>query len=81
MDYFISYDLNRPGQDYSSLISALETLGAKRYQKSAWLLTTTASATEIVNALSSHIDKTDSLFVAQYATNAAWYTQGSVQSR
>lgn len=36
MRYVVSYDLNSPGHDYDSLISALERSGAKRVLQSQW---------------------------------------------
>jgi hypothetical protein len=42
--YWISYDLDKPGQNYQQLIARLRHLGAVEHMRSDWLLVSTASA-------------------------------------
>jgi hypothetical protein len=70
--YVISYDLNAPGQDYSSLIGALVRARAVRFQRSAWLTESNQSAIEIRDALLTYMDNGDSLMVAEIALGADW---------
>ena len=38
MRYLISYDLDKPGQKYDSVIAALESVGAQRVLFSQWVV-------------------------------------------
>ena len=73
MNYLITYDLDKPGQDYSDLIPALKNLGAKRFQYSAWLLENSQyEPIQIVNHLAQFVDGNDRLLVVEVKNNAAW---------
>lgn len=69
----VSYDLNRPGQDYPAIIKRLEQLGAKRILYSQWMLKTDMTAAQLRDDLQRFIDQSDLLLVVD-ATNApmAW---------
>jgi hypothetical protein len=71
--YWISYDLDKPGQDYSDLIKRLKELGATRVLLSDWLFphdNTTPKA--IRDDLDRFLDSNDRIIVAQLHNNAAW---------
>jgi hypothetical protein len=71
--YWIGYDLDKPGQDYTDLIRRLKELGAKRILKSDWLLAhnkTTPAA--IRDDLGRFIDANDRILVSEQKKNAAW---------
>jgi hypothetical protein len=70
--YLISYDLDKPGQDYPRLIKELERLGAIRILYSEWVLRTTSSAVVIRDWLQSFIDSNDMLLVVALTGEAAW---------
>ncbi|HTB94343.1 MAG TPA: CRISPR-associated endonuclease Cas2 [Candidatus Sulfotelmatobacter sp.] len=73
MSYLICYDLDKPGQDYSDLISALKKLGAYRFQYSSWFLEKTQyTPLQIVNHLAQFVDGNDRLLVVEVQNNAAW---------
>ena len=36
--FYVAYDLDKPGQDYTNLWDELESLGAQRVQDSVWVL-------------------------------------------
>lgn len=62
--YMISYDLNKAGQDYSSLIKAIESYpGYLNLLKSQWLIGSDKSVNEIYQHLSKYIDKNDHIFI------------------
>lgn len=71
----IGYDLNSPGQDYASLIEAIEGLSGTRWHclDSTWLIKTDLTSVQIRDRLLPHIDKSDELLVARLAGEAAWY--------
>jgi hypothetical protein len=74
--YWISYDLDKPGQDYSDLIAELKRFGAVRILKSDWLLghnTTTPEA--LRNTFSQYLDDNDRMMVAELKKSAAWRNQ------
>lgn len=71
--YIITYDLNRPGQNYDSLIEAIK--GYKfwaKIQKSTWAIQTTSSSVQVRDNLCRYIDANDSLFVGELGRDAAW---------
>lgn len=63
----ISYDLNRPGQNYHRLIKAIHDLGrCKRCLKSAWLVKTQLTEKQVMKLLKPCIDFNDTLIVSQF---------------
>jgi hypothetical protein len=70
--YLISYDLDKPGQDYSRLISEIERLGGVKILYSEWLLRSNASAEQLRNHLRAFIDSNDMLLVVALTGEAAW---------
>jgi hypothetical protein len=70
--YLISYDLDKPGQDYHRLIAELERLGAIRVLYSEWVWQSTSTAMEIRDHLKSFIDSNDMLLVVALTGEAAW---------
>lgn len=71
--YLIGYDLNKSGQDYTSLIEEI-----KKYETwwhhldSTWIVITESSATNIRDHLKSFIDQNDELLVVKLSGEAAW---------
>lgn len=60
----ISYDLNKPGQNYSELYKAIKNLGSWwHYLDSTWLIDSSFTAIKISEHLRTHMDKNDSLLV------------------
>ena len=73
MSYFISYDLNNPGQNYDNLIEAIKKYGTYcKMNKSDWIISTNDNATTIRNNLKKYLDSNDRLFVGQLTGVAAW---------
>jgi hypothetical protein len=71
--YWIGYDLDKPGQDYSDLIARLKQLSAVRVLKSDWLLGHNSTTPEqIRNDLMRFLDANDRIIVSELKNNAAW---------
>jgi CRISPR-associated endonuclease Cas2 len=70
--YLITYDLDKPGQEYHQLIQRLKELGAVRVQYSDWLLRISASAAQIRDDLMRFTDSNDRLLVVGLTGEAAW---------
>jgi hypothetical protein len=70
--YLISYDLDKPGQDYHRLITELVRLGAVRILYSEWFFKSTSSAVQIRDHLQRFTDANDMLLVVALTGEAAW---------
>lgn len=77
---FISYDLNSPGKDYSSVIESIQSLGNwAKVQKSFWYVSSTLTAAQAVEKVWAHMDANDSLIVVDATNNtAAWHGLSSI---
>lgn len=78
--YMIGYDLNKSGQDYSSLIEAIKKIanGWWHHLDSTWLINTNLNASEIIDRLSKKIDQNDEILVIAVADD--WATYGISKS-
>lgn len=73
MNYFIGYDLDKPGQDYASLEKAIKNLGSWWHcLDSTWIVISNLTAIAIRDILMAHIDSNDKLLVAVISAPAAW---------
>jgi CRISPR/Cas system-associated endoribonuclease Cas2 len=70
--YLISYDLDKPGQDYSNLIAKIEGLGGVKILYSEWVLKSESSAKDLRDYLKRFIDSNDKLLVVALTGEAAW---------
>jgi hypothetical protein len=70
--YWISYDLDKPGQDYSDLINRLKQHKAQEVTRSDWLLATDWTPAQIKADLLTYLDDNDRIIVAELKHNAAW---------
>ena len=70
--YLVSYDLDKPGQDYHRLIKELERIGALKVLYSEWIYRTTSSAKDVRDHLRQFIDGNDMLLVVGLTGEAAW---------
>lgn len=74
--YIVTYDLNKAGQDYSGLIGAIKAYPYSYPMKSAWLIKTNKTASEINTDLLRFIDANDRLFISEIlGNNAGWLVQ------
>ena len=71
--YLIGYDLNKSGQDYTSLIEQIKKLGTWWHcLGSTWIVKSNSTAKDIRNHLKKFIDSNDELLVAKLSGEAAW---------
>ena len=62
--YSVSYDLHRPGQNYTGLIDELKkSRNWWHYLESTWLIVTNETASQLWDRLSQHVDANDSVLV------------------
>ena len=72
--YLVSYDLDKPGQDYPRIISELERLGGIKILYSEWIVRVSWTAAELRDHLRNFIDSNDMLLVVALTGEAAWTT-------
>lgn len=66
MVYAITYDLNKPGQDYAGLYSTLKTLGDWIWPlQNLWFVDSGKGAQEIADIIHAVTDPNDSVFVSR----------------
>lgn len=71
--YMVGYDLNRPAQNYTVLIDALQEYPLWwHHLDSTWLIKTNNSAAQIRDHLATFIDANDELLVAYISGESAW---------
>lgn len=72
--HLVSYDLIRPGKDYSKLITFLKTYTSwAKPLESVWLVKNSFSAEQTRNQIQQHIDANDKVFVVTVTKeSAAW---------
>lgn len=70
--YMVSYDLVKPGKDYTNLINRLKQHGAVKILLSQWVIRTTWTAAQLRDDLQQHIDSNDRLLVTGLTGEAAW---------
>lgn len=72
--YIITFDLNKPGQNYKALHDAIQKFHAwVKVATTTYVVQSNNSAIQIRDLLQKHIDKNDELFVAELTGKAAWY--------
>lgn len=72
VNYLVSYDLDKPGQNYSPLISELERLGGIKILYSEWIVRSNVTAAQMRDHLLAFIDSNDMLLVVALTGEAAW---------
>ena len=70
--YLISYDLDKPGQNYERLIARLKQHGAFRVLLSQWALNTTLTPVQLRDDLKAYVDSNDRLLVTQVSDWASY---------
>ena len=80
MVYAITYDLNRPGQNYPALYRTIQGMGQTNHAlQNLWLLDTNMSADSVRDALRSVIDPNDFVFVCRVEIYSAFMPSSSIQ--
>jgi len=76
--YIISYDLLKPGQDYSDLIQAIKDISGywAKPLESFWIIKSDLSAVEIRDYLKGYMDQNDKVFVSTVGSTWAGWNLG-----
>jgi hypothetical protein len=74
MLYLVSYDLDKPVQNYPKLIEVLKGLGGREILRSDWLVPSNLSPGDLFNKINGPggLDTNDRLFVGELHNSAAW---------
>lgn len=59
----VTYDLNRPGKDYSNLLSAIKKFSWARLSESSYAVATSLSPQAVFDRLRPYLDTNDHLYV------------------
>jgi hypothetical protein len=78
--FTISYDLNKPGQNYQPLYDELARIGAKRVLLSDWIVRTESTVITLRDHFRQFIDSNDRLLVVQVETWASWKAMVDINS-
>jgi len=72
--YMIGYDLNKPEQNYTNLITTIKESFDNwwHYLDSTWIVNTTLNTLEIRDLLQPHVDGDDELLVVKLSGEGAW---------
>jgi hypothetical protein len=72
---YVGYDLNVPGKDYAKLIEKIKSYsGWCHVLKSAWIIQTTKTASQLVDELLPYVDRSDDIFAVDVTRRpAAWF--------
>ena len=73
--YIFSYELRRPGKDYTSLYTYLKQFTHCHHQTSTWFLDTTQTSLQIRDGAKGHVDANDTVFVGRLSQD--WGTLNS----
>jgi hypothetical protein len=66
MVYVVSYDLRKPGKNYTGLIEQLQHSPRWwHYLASTWLISTSEGASQLYNRLAPHLDRGDSILIIE----------------
>lgn len=74
----ITYDLNKPGQDYDKLYEKIKALGAWwHHLDSTWIVTSTLTPSEAFDRLKLALDESDRVLIVNITgdTYSGWLTQ------
>lgn len=70
--YLISYDLIRPGKDYSNLHASIKSYGLwAKPLESVWLVKSSLGVEQLRNSIQTHMDANDKIFVVDVTSRAA----------
>ena len=70
--YAVSYDLSKPGQEYTALIEELKASpGWWHHLQSTWLISTTESPLQIWKRLKPHLDENDRMLIIEVLDNTS----------
>jgi len=59
----VTYDLNKPGQDYSDFLKIIKGYPYARLSESSYAIQTTETPIAVYNKLTPHMDKNDQVYL------------------
>lgn len=59
----VTYDLNKPGQDYSDFLEKVRTYPYAKLSESSYAIQTSKSPKEIYNELAPNLDENDRIYI------------------
>lgn len=59
----VTYDLNKPGQDYTDLLKEIKKSSWARLSESSYAVATDLTPSQLYDRLSPHIDSSDHLYI------------------
>ena len=78
--FFVTYDLDKPGQNYQNLWDEMKSLGSKRLQGSVWGMQSDRSTVDLRDLLKGHIDSNDRLLVIKNGGWAGWNSMANINN-
>ncbi len=63
--FLISYDLDKPGQNYTGLIARLKEIGAVRVLMSQWVVEQDCTCADLRDDLKAYMDSNDRILVTR----------------
>jgi len=68
----VTYDLDKPGQNYNAVISAIKNYKWAKVCESAWIVQTEDSCVTVRDHIQQSMDTNDRIFVTGLSGEAAW---------
>ncbi len=59
----VTYDLNKPGQDYSNFLEKIRLYPSTRLSESSYAIQTSKSPQSVYKELTPHLDKNDYIYI------------------
>jgi len=76
--YIVTYDLRKPGQNYSDLYQSIKSYDWCHCLDSTWLIHTSCTAEQVYKKLLSYIDKNDLLLIVEFGSDYQGYMSQEV---
>ena len=76
MNYLVSYDLNKPGKDYSGVYKAIQNASTGVWCKpleSVYVICSNLTAQAIYNKICPFLDTNDRILIIEVTSNSYWY--------
>ncbi len=68
--YIVTYDLSKPGQDYSGLAQQIKACGGWRHVlESTWIVATDMTAQQLHSKLKDCVDRNDKMLIIEVTDN------------
>lgn len=81
MNFLVSYDLNKPGKDYSGVQEAIKKSSTGNWCKpleSVYIIESNLTVKDIYENIRSHLDVSDRILIIEITSNSYWYLDSKV---